>query len=70
MFDFSFSAFQNLTFFYVSNDEIIEKANFLEERFSKAETIKGTSRFNKLVPLNKTQIQAAPIYLMKRNVNF
>jgi len=57
MFSHCVSTFQNIHFFFVSDDEITIAREHLQQRFSAAITIKGTQRFHRFKPISSTKIE-------------
>lgn len=61
MFIFCLTAFPNIRFNFVSEEEINTKDKFLEERFSSALTIKGTQSFHRFVPISNCKLKVSAL---------
>lgn len=54
----------DIIFKFVSNERVISVRKSLQERFSRAVTVKGTQRFHRFVPLDDCSLHAFDISSM------
>ena len=58
LFTFAEGTFPTIKFYYVSKENFKNKEQFLQERFQRASTVKGTHGFHKVKPLSNNTILA------------